>query len=268
MREPQGTKDANAWFVRTALTREPGQKYTSREPLPFPVAHRNSADHRFRSTERAVNFEYDFKRQLVTPVPKVVSVPPIGESEDPLIVQHLSCNTIPWRTVDEFNAARDLFEEWRHKQRGQLRTMGDWQRWEQFQAGTSASRRGVRRSKDGVVGQALRIFRRAYARRQWGLPGGEYKKAADCLTAAGYPTKEQDFKNTLRDKSAIPEHVIPADAPGVRELVGALLSIWQEFDWERLVLDPEPDYLRQGAHFPQPSGLETRRNAREFQTAV
>jgi TolB-like protein len=152
MREPQGTKDANAWFVRTALTREPGQKYTSREPLPFPVAHRNSADHRFRSTERAVNFEYDFKRQLVTPVPKVVSVPPIGESEDPLIVQHLSCNTIPWRTVDEFNAARDLFEEWRHKQRGQLRTMGDWQRWEQFQAGTGASRRGIRRSKDGVVG--------------------------------------------------------------------------------------------------------------------
>src|SRR6516162_119716 len=196
MREPQGTKDANAWFVRTALTREPGQKYTSREPLPFPVAHRNSADHRFRSTERAVNFEYDFKRQLVTPVPKVVSVPPIGESEDPLIVQHLCCNTIPWRTVAEFNAARDLFEEWRHKHRGQLRTLDDWERWDQFQAGTSASRRGIRRSKDGVVGQALRIFRRAYARRQWGLPGAEYKRAADFLTAAGYPTKEQDFKNT------------------------------------------------------------------------
>ena len=82
------------------------------------------------------------------------------------------------------------------------------------------------------------------------------------------PTKEQDFKNTLRDKSAIPEHVIPADAPGVRELVDALLSIWPEFEWERLVLDPEPDYLRQGAHFPQPSGLESGRNAREFHTAV
>jgi len=254
--------------VRAALTRKPDQKYTSREPLAFPVAHRKAADHRFRDTERAVNFEYDFKRQLVTPVRKVVSVPPIAEDEDLLIVQHLCCNTIPWRTVAEFNAARDLFEEWRHKHRGQLRTMDDWERWDQFQAGTSASRRGIRRSKDGVVGQALRIFRRAYARRQWGLPGAEYKRAADFLTAAGYPTKEQDFKNTWRDESAIPEHVIPADAPGVRELVDALLSIWPEFEWERLVLDPEPDYLRRGGHFPQPSGLENGRNAREFHTAV
>jgi len=101
------------------------------------------------------------------------------------------------------------------------------------------------------------------------LPAGaEYKRAADFLTAAGYPTKEQDFKNTWRDESAIPEHVIPADAPGVRELVDALLSIWPEFEWERLVLDPEPDYLRRGGHFPQPSGLENGRNAREFHTAV
>jgi hypothetical protein len=71
------------------------------------------------------------------------------------------------------------------------------------------------------------------------LPGGSYKPAADSLTAAGYPTKEQDFKNALRDKSPLPEHTIPADAPGVRELVGALLSIWPVFEWERLVLDPD-----------------------------
>jgi hypothetical protein len=171
MREPAGTKDGNAWFVWAALTREPGQKYASKEPLPFPVAHRKSADHRFRETERAVNFEYDFKRQLVTPVPKFVSVPWLDEGEDPRIVQHLSCNTIPWRTVDEFNGVRDLFEKWRHKHKGQLRTLADWRRWEEFQAGTVASQHGIRRSKGGVIEQALRIFRRAYARRDWGLLG-------------------------------------------------------------------------------------------------
>ena len=79
MREPPGTKDANTWFVRTALTREPGQKYASKEPLPFPVAHRQAADHRFRDTEQAVNFEYDFKRQPVYPVPKFLSVPFPGD---------------------------------------------------------------------------------------------------------------------------------------------------------------------------------------------
>src|SRR6516225_11297725 len=215
MREPAGTKDANGWFVQAALTREPGQKFTSKEPLPFPIAHRKSADHRFQNRERALNFEYDFKRQPVDPVPKFVSVPSLGEDEDPRILQHLSLNTIPWRTVAEFNAARDLFEQWRHKHDGQLKTLEDWHRWEQFQAGTAASRHRVRRSKDGVVGQALRIFRRAYVRRKCGLPGGSYKRAADSLTAAGYPTKEQHFKNTLRDKSPLPEHTIPADAPGV-----------------------------------------------------
>jgi hypothetical protein len=270
MREPAGTKDGNAWFVRAALTRKPGQKYTSREPLPFPVAHRKAADHRFVANERTVNFEYDFKREPVDPVPHFISVPRLDASDDddPRILQHLCCNTIPWRTVDEFNADRDLFEQWRHKQDGQLRTLADWRRWEQFQAGSVASQHGVRRSKGGVVAQALRIFRRAYARRKWGLPGGSYKLAADSVTAAGYPTKEQDFKNALRDKSPLPEHTIPADAPGIRELVGALLSIWPEFEWERLVLDPGPYYLRQIDRAPQANGPQTRGNAGEFQTAV
>ena len=251
MREPAGTKDANAWFVRTALTREPGQKYASKEPLPFPVAHRKNADHRFRDTERAVNFEYDFKRQPVEPVLKFLTIPSLGSDEDPRILQHLSLNTIPWRTVAEFNATRDLFEQWRHKHGGQLKTLEDWRNWEQFQAGTVASRHGVRRSKDGVVGQALGIFRRAYVRRKWGLPGGSYKPAAESLTEAGYPTKEQDFKNARRNRNSLPEHTIPADASGVRELTCALLLIWPEFEWERLVLDPEPDYLRQTDHGPR-----------------
>jgi hypothetical protein len=235
MREPAGTQDANAWFVRTALTREPGQKYTSKEPLPFPVAHRKNADHRFRETQRAVNFEYDFKRRPVDPWLSFVSIPPLQEDDDLRIVQHISFNTIPWRTVEEFNAARDLFDQWRHKHDGQLRTLDDWRRWEQFQAGTDASRHGVRRAKDGVVGQALRIFRRAYAQGVWGLPGGSYGLAAEALTAAGYATKEQDFKNTRRDKRPLPEHVILADAPGIPELVHVLLSIWPEFEWKRLV---------------------------------
>jgi hypothetical protein len=268
MREPSGTKDANAWFVRTALTREPRQKYASKEPLPFPEAHRKNADHRFRETERAINFEYDFKRQPVDPFPQFLPLPSLGPDEDPQIVQHLTLGTIPWSTVAEFNAARDLFDQWRHKHGGQLKTKADWRRWEEFQAGTIASQSGVRRGKGGLVGQALRIFRHAYVKAAWGLPGGSYKRAAESLTAASYPTKEQDFKNALRHKSPLPEHAIPADAPGIRELVRALLSIWPEFEWKRLVFDPEPDYLRQTGPVPHPPGPENGGNPGEFQTAV
>jgi hypothetical protein len=66
----------------------------------------------------------------------------------------------------------------------------------------------------------------------------------------------------------LPEHTIQADAPGVRELVDALLSIWPEFEWERLVLDPEPNYLRQIGPDPQANASKNGRKAGEFQNAV
>jgi hypothetical protein len=88
------------------------------------------------------------------------------------------------------------------------------------------------------------------------------------LTSAGYPTTEQAFKNGLRDKSPLSEHTIPADAPGMCELVGALLSIWPEFEWQRLVLDPPVDYLRQINHSPQANVPQLLVNAERLQSTV
>ena len=117
----------------------------------------------------------------------------------------------------------------------QLRTIGDWQRWLDYQNGYDASRAGVRRSSRGPVDQARRIVVRAYRHRAWGLPGGDYEGAAARLTAAGYPTAEQDFKNAGRAKSRLIEHLIPADAEGIGYFVVAVMSIWPEFEWRRLV---------------------------------
>jgi hypothetical protein len=102
----------------------------------------------------------------------------------------------------------------------------------------------VRRSAKGPVDQARRIVVRAYRHGRWGLPGRDYKAAAADLTDAGYPTTEQDFKNAGRAKGALPEQAIPADAPGVREFVRAVLTIWPEFEWRRLVRGAGADYLR------------------------
>src|SRR5207248_7104650 len=135
--EPPGA-DANVWFIGTALIRETGQKYSSKEPLSFPEAHRLNADHRFRQTEKKINFEYDFKRRLVDPVPKFLVVPAVAD-EGQRLVQHLCCNTVPWQTVAEFNETRDQFEQWRQKYGGKLQTVADLRRWEEFQAGATAS---------------------------------------------------------------------------------------------------------------------------------
>jgi hypothetical protein len=49
---------------------------------------------------------------------------------------------------------------------------------------------------------------------EMGTAGRFLQAAAASLTSADYPTKGQDFKNALREKSPFPEHAIPADMPG------------------------------------------------------
>src|SRR5215472_16615792 len=117
----------------------------------------------------------------------------------------------------------------------QLKTIADWRRWVEYQSGSNASRAGIRRSSKGTLDQARKLVVRAYRHSQWGLPGGNYKTAADRLTAAGYPSQEQDFKNAGRAKGRLPENLIPGDAEGVRDFIVAVASIWPEFEWWRLV---------------------------------
>ena len=117
----------------------------------------------------------------------------------------------------------------------QLKTIADWRCWRDYQNCSDASRAGEHRSSKGPVDQARRLVVRAYRYRQWGLPGGGYKLAAARLTQAGHTTTEQDFKNAGRAKGRLPEHLIPADAAGIRDFVIAVTSIWPEFEWRRLV---------------------------------
>jgi hypothetical protein len=113
MREPSrmSLDDANNWFAQRMLLRQPGDKWSSRDPLLFPTAHRANADHVFREVSRKVNFEFDMKRRPIGPSPRYVSVP--GDRD--LIVQHVAFETAPWTTVEEFTKVRERFDEWRLK---------------------------------------------------------------------------------------------------------------------------------------------------------
>jgi hypothetical protein len=215
------------------LERRPFDTFTSKEKSSFPHAHRANEDFAMRDKDKAINFEPDFKRELIDPRMTWVELPN-GER-----VQHLTCSTRPWNTVEAFNAARELFEKWRNRRATggrdrQLKTLEDWDHWVQFQQGTL-----------GIVDRALRVVIRAYTRssKRWGLPGGNYREAAEKLKAAGFGwVKAQTFKDALRGKPPA-ENTIPADAPGVREHVLTLLDIWPGFKWQRLVLDPPEGWL-------------------------
>ena len=227
MKTPRGI-DPNVWLIRLMIDRTPGTKWTSRDPIPFRRSYETNADHVFVTTERKVSFEFDYKRRLVNPVRRYVSV---TDGPDHRLVQHISCDTVPWGTIDEFNATREQLSN------GDTRRTGCCERCRIGIAGnpTSAARRHRRAVYGGVAAQAKRAFIRAYVRREWGLPGGLYRAAADALTAAGYQAKEQDFKNALRHKEPPPEHTIPADADGVAGFVAAVKALWPNSDSARLL---------------------------------
>ena len=216
---PNGVPDHNAFMLELFRERGPDTKLPVKMLTSLRELYGEDCDLVSNQQDRRVNLEPDHKRQLVNPTER-----------DGL----LNCETRPWRTVEEFNENRAVFEEWRRQR--VLKTLNDWRDWESYVAGTEASREGVRRGSDGVVGQARKLVLKAYALRQWGFKTGRtYRALADHLTAAGFPTSEMAVKNAKRAKFALIKHAVPADGPGVAAFVRAVLAFEPDFDWTALV---------------------------------
>jgi hypothetical protein len=220
----------NDWMLVKHLERKPGDSYAKRSPRPFAQAHREAADYVFRETLTKFGCEFDWKRELLDPLMQVIDRPDLTS-----VREHLAAHSRPWPTVDDFRSVRRLFDDWRNKHGGQLKTLDDWAAWQNFRAGATASRAGVRRSEKGVVDQARRMLLRAWVRGRWGLPNLSYKEIADLLTTAGYKTMENDLKKAKsRDRDPQPR-AIPSDAPGILAFVRTMFQLCPSFDYRQLV---------------------------------
>jgi hypothetical protein len=100
--------EQNDYIVETFLARVPGQKFvvdtftTMREIMLF------QADLVMKTSERAISLEYDFKRRPAKAWDSQVDYR--GKS-----YSHLAFSTEPWRTLEEFNTARQLWESHSHE---------------------------------------------------------------------------------------------------------------------------------------------------------
>jgi hypothetical protein len=286
MREPgsfprgDGSAAANAWFIKMMLTCDVDDRYVSSEPRSFPEAHKRSLDLVYSERAKKFSFAFDFKRKPVSPIAIRIPIPRVEDDgtfdlhpENGVFVDHLSFNTVPWQMVEEFNAYRELFEVYRTKRKGRMRTLEDWQHWEDYRVQNAAGKAGVRHTlKGGLVDQALRLFRRAYVRGAWGLPGGDYRRAAEAITAAGFPTKEQAFKDASRLGGELPEHLFPSADPAISNLLRAILTIWPEFECWRMVDGPwepvAPAQNRQSAQVNTASSVENNQSDQEVAEKV
>jgi hypothetical protein len=142
-----------------------------------------------QAVEREVrwNADYDMKRRLV----KMRDV-------DGLI----TADTAPWRSIDEFEQARDLLEDWKRSQRRVLKTAQDYEdmvAWGTMRA--NRRRIGTKSSNKlpSVAGAVLKLLAwRTTSISEWFQTVTHAQKAAWMSTLCGVKLSETDVKNAKR----------------------------------------------------------------------
>ena len=215
---PDELKDIaeNDWLLKLFVERD----HSTSIPVWSFISMRDmahaDADIQKTVTDRRANMEYDFKRELVDPVEMFVGRN-FGSANQP----HLSLQSKPHRTLEDFQTMRTRFDQWRVKQSGVLKNMADWERWNAFRQTFELRSTGVLTGRGTTLEQAKRMFLKAYSNRLWDLPGGNYQELAEWLTDKGYPTTQTDIKNAKR--STIDVNGLQAiETPEVQEFLELL----------------------------------------------
>lgn len=213
----------NAYMVDLYLNRQPGQLHASKHLISIREQWKTEADLVELQRHQRLNLEFDFKRRPVNP--KMIEV---------LGIEHLACDTVPWRTATEAELARAIFDGWRKK--NCLKTLEDFEDWEEFYTVRRLIRKtGIKLTAEGTVGLLRRMFLRAYTQGVWGTEKVflSYAHLAAWLTDRGYPTSEAEIKNSSRSK--LVESVVPATAK-VNALLVVLLELQPKLEVEKFLV--------------------------------
>jgi hypothetical protein len=217
---PKEVEDPNAWMVNLFLKREYGTKLTFATLRSLREQYFKGGDLIAIDRERRINLDVDCKRKLVI----------LGERAG-----HLWAVSEPWTNADEFNTYRDKFEEWRRSRERCLKTLADWNDWQDYQRGDALVASGLRR-RGSHAKDAVRIIVRGVAQNLWGLGGVTYRDFAEGMGQFGYQVTEQDLKNGK--KRPVPEQpVIEVTAETTRVLLAAR-TICPKFDLDAVVTTP------------------------------
>jgi hypothetical protein len=100
---PADIASPNDWIIERMLERQPGDAYIKEQPLPFPKAHEEAADHVFVPNKTKLSFEYDWKRELVDP-----HMMPVEGDNLSAVSEHIAASSRPWSTLAAFLDARGV----------------------------------------------------------------------------------------------------------------------------------------------------------------
>lgn len=210
----------NRYMIDLYLNREPNQMTDNSHLISTSEQWLAESDLVMLKKERRLNLEFDFKRKLVNP--RMIEVD--GK-------EHISFDSVPWRSAEEAQQARVLFDGWRAD--NCLKTMADWESWEDYyESAITTKGTGIKVTAEGSVGVLRRIFIRAAVHKQWGCDCGlTYKLLSEQLTELGYATTVDECKNAKRAK--LPEHAVPVTARTIK-FVKVLLEHYPVMDLYRM----------------------------------
>lgn len=224
----------NEKMLNLYLDRRPGKKVLLKQFPALRDQWEKGIDlHKF---ERHIllSLEPDLKRKLVEP--QMIEV---ASRKRP----HLAMSSVPWQTVEEFDAARACMDNWRRKHC--LKTVEDWHAFETAQqfgavrtkrrkAGETAMNRRAGKDESDVL---RRMFLRAYAQEQLGLKKTmKYKELAEWLTGL---TPNKDYKTeprevmSARSQKLVLRHAVRTDK--TMQLWGLLQAKFPDADLEPLL---------------------------------
>ena len=191
--------EQNQWILDQFTNRTENTTQTSSRLRTLPDIYKNGGDLVSKDQIIKVSMEFDWKR-----CPSAMTTRPING------MPHLYFDTVPWRTVAEFTACREQWENFAGTEGRVLKSEGDLARFNDYRA--TASVAGVRKPRaNSALKTALRMFLRAYVRSQWGLAASEmsYAEVAAWLTSLGYATKKTDLENANRATARLAANLVP-----------------------------------------------------------
>jgi hypothetical protein len=215
----------NDWIVETFVSRSADSKQTITLLRTLPEIWKNGGDLTPKEITRRISMDYDWKRRPVNP-----SVRPIHGSD------HLCFNTVPWRSVADFQACRDSWEQYQSSTGTVLKTVEDLTQFEDYRV-VNTGKTGLKRSRrDSALTLAKRMFLRAYTRSAWGLDSHEmtYTELALWLTGNGIKTTKADVENAKRPSAKLVKHLVPGTS-AVDKFIAVLKSRFPAFDETNLL---------------------------------
>lgn len=230
VKPPCPKEQHQAYMLDLYLNRYPGQKVDSEQLISTSEMWINECDLISMTKSKTLNLEFDFKRKPMMP-----SMQPV------LGVEHICFRTRPHPTVQAAIKQRVLFDNWRKTHC--LKTLEDWESWEDYLACKGSINGNVMRITDeGSMGVLKQVFLRAYTQEAFGLTKTMgYEDLAEWLTINGCLTTVNDCKNARR--ATLHSQCVPITSRTAR-LLALIQREFPTIELEALVIPEDLPQIR------------------------